>query len=95
MKDKYIPILVQKGNKKELWRFDLEDYTLAELSEIKEKLLKYSPYSGSIITIDKLIREKAEKIMPYNKVHGKSYIKAYKEKKKQDKLRKRTKIRRR
>ena len=95
MKDKYVPILVQKRNKKELWRFDLDDYTIAELSEIKEKLLKYNPYSDSIIALDKLIREKAEEIMPYNKAYGKSYVKVYKENKKQEKLRKRTKIRRR
>ena len=95
MKNHYVPVLVDSKKGKSIWRFDLTEYSIAELSEIKETLLKYETYAGTIAVLDKLIREKAENMMPYNKVHGKSYIKVYKESKKQDKKKKHKKIRRR
>ena len=95
MKNNYVPILVERNGRKELWRFDLTDLSVAELSQIKEAILKKVPYTSSIIALDKLIREKVEEMtMPYNKVYGKSYIKTYKENKKQEKNKKRGKCRR-
>ena len=89
MKNNYVPILVERNGRKELWRFDLTDLSVAELSQIKEAILKKEPYTSSIIALDKLIREKVEEMtMPYNKVYGKSYIKTYKENKKQEKNKK-------
>ena len=73
---------------------ELENYNISELSEIRNRLLEIGD-SDLIIVVDSLIRQKADEIMPHNKVHGKSYIKVYKENKKQQKLKKRTKIRRR
>ena len=95
MKNNYVPILVERNGRKKLWRFDLTELSIVELSEIKEAIIKKEPYTGSIIALDKLIREKAEEMtMPYNKVYGKSYIKTYKENKKQEKNKKRGKYRR-
>ena len=95
MKDYYIPVLVDGKKGKSLWRFDLTEYSITELSEIRKKLLEYAPYTGTITSLDKLIREKAENMMQYNRVHNKSYIKVYKENRKQEKLKKHKKIRRR
>lgn len=95
MRSYYIPILVEVDEKKQLWRFDLNDYSIEKLSQIREILLKYAPYEKTITSIDSLIREKTENMVSQSKIHDKSYIKVYKENKKQDKLRKRTKIRRR
>lgn len=89
MQDNYIPILVQVDGKKELWRFDLTDLSIAQLSEIKEAIQSKEPYTRSIVALDRLIRKKVEEMtMPYNKVYGKSYIKTYKENKKQEKNKK-------
>ncbi len=95
MQNNYVPILVQKDGKKELWRFDFSDLSITELSEIKEAILKKEPYTGTIVMLDRLIRQKTEEITtPYNKIYGKSYIKTYKENKKQAKIKKRGKYRR-
>lgn len=95
MKGYYVPILVDRDGKTELWRFDLDGYSLAELSEIREVLIQNKKYTRSIAPIDKLLREKAETILPYNKVHGTSYVRVYKENRKQEKIKKHRKTRRR
>lgn len=95
MKYNYTPVLVEKGNKKELWRFDFSDLGVTELCEIKEAIVKKAPYSATIVSLDSLIRQKTDQMFSYNKVYGKSYTKVYKENKKEEKLKKRTKTRRR
>ena len=73
---------------------ELEKCNISELGEIRKGLLEIGD-SNLIIVVDSLIRQKADEIMPHNKVNNKSYIKIYKENKKQEKQRKRTKCKRR
>ena len=73
---------------------ELENCNISELSEIRNELLEIGDYD-LIIVVDSIIRQKADEIIPHNKAHGKSYIKVYKENKKQEKLKKCKKIRRR
>jgi len=73
---------------------ELEKCNISELSEIRKRLLEIGD-TNLIIVVDSIIRKKVDEMMPYNKNHGKSYIKVYKENKKQDKMKKSKKVRRR
>ena len=90
----FIPILVERENKKELQRIDVTDLSITELSKLKETILKEGQYTDSVIILDRLIREKAEEITISSNISKKSYIRTYKENKKQEKIKKRGKYRR-
>lgn len=88
MQNNYTPVLVTKDNKKELWRFDFSDLSITELSKIKEAIIKNAPYTGTIISLDSLIRQKTDEMIIHDKRNKKSYVKAYKENKKEAKMKK-------
>lgn len=90
----YTPVLVERNNTRQLLMFDFNNLSIAQLCEIKEAIITHAPHTKTIISLDKLIREKTENLMPHNKVYGKSYIKTYKENKKEQKMKKRIKSRR-
>lgn len=73
---------------------ELKNCNISELSEIRKQLLEKGNVD-LIVVVDSLIREKADNIMSYSKVHGKSYVRVYKENRKKEKLKKCKKIRRR
>jgi len=93
MKENYVPVLVQRDSKKELWRIDVSMLSITELTELKEELLN-EPYKKTIQTIDAMIREDADSLISGNYSKN-SYIRTHKKNKKEAKMRKRTKSRRR
>ena len=95
MQDNYIKILVKKDKEVELREIDVTNLSITELSELKEMILKEAIYTDGVVLLDKLIRDKAEEMMVFSSIPKKSYIKTYKENKKQAKIKKRGKYRRR
>ena len=57
-------------------------------------ILKEAIYTDGVVLLDKLIRDKAEEMTMSSNIPNKSYIKTYKENKKQEKINKRGKYRR-
>ena len=94
MKDNFVPVLVEKDNKKELWRIDVSALSITELIKLKEELLLREPYKTTIQTIDAMIREDAETLICSNNSKN-SYVRTHKKNKKEARLKKRTKSRRR
>lgn len=93
MKDNYVPVLVERENRKELWRIDVSALSITELIKLKEELLS-EPYKTTIQTIDAMIRQDAESLISSNTSKN-SYIRTHKKNKKEAKLHKKTKYRRR
>ena len=95
MQDNYIKILIPNGSEVELHTIDITNFSITELSQLKEIILKEAIYTDSVVLLDRLIREKAEEMTISSNIPNKSYIKIYKENKKQQKNKKRGKYRRR
>lgn len=83
----YIPILVKRDRKQELWRMDISNLSLTELIKLKEDLLKM-PYDKGIRILDAVIRREIGTITPSSDFNSVSYIRKYKKNKKEVKMRK-------
>ena len=91
MKDNFVPVLVEKDNKKELWRIDVSALSITELIKLKEELLLREPYKTTIQTIDAMIREDAETLICSNNSKN-SYVRTHKKNKKKAKIEKEAKM---
>ena len=94
MNKDYIPVLVEKGDKKEIWIMDVTTLSVAELIELRKKLMD-TPYNKKIQSLDSIIKRNIETIIPSHNINGGSYIRTYKKNKKEEKFKKKIKIRRR
>lgn len=91
MNSDYLPILVERDGKKELWRMDISRLSVTELIKLKEDLLKM-PYDKTIRAIDAIIKREIEVITPSNCLSNDSYMRSYKKNKKNAKIEKNAKM---
>lgn len=87
----YIPILVKRNRKKELWRMDISSLSVTELIKLKEQLMKV-PYDKTIQALDAVIKREILSITPSNCLSNVSYMRSYKKIKKNAKIEKNVKM---
>ena len=93
MKKDYVPVLVQRENKKEVWRMDVTNLSVTELIKLKEELINV-PYDKTIQSLDAIIKQDIEAISPSHCINNGSYVRTYKKNKKELKMKKKIKSRR-
>ena len=83
MKKEYIPILVEVGEKQELWRIDVTNLSVTELIELRNSLVNTS-YNKTIQLLNKLIKQNIEIIVPLHNINSGSYVRASKKNRKEE-----------
>lgn len=95
MQNIFVSIIVNENNRKEIKIINVSSLSITELIKLREEQLKESHnkiVERTILVLDALIREEAEQLMsPYNST---SYVRKYKKNKKEEKGKKKQKIRR-
>jgi len=92
MKKEYIPVLVQRGDKQEIWKMDITYLSVTDLIQLKQTLSD-TPFNRTIQSLDSIIKRDIETIVPSHNVNSGSYVRIHKKKKKEEKLRRKIKNR--
>ena len=87
----YIPILVQREGKKELWRIDISRLSVTELIKLKGELMTV-PYDRTIQILDAIIKSEVQLLHSSSSVDNCSYMRSYKKNKKKAKIEKEAKM---
>lgn len=87
----YIPILVQRDGKQELWRMDISRLSVTELIKLKEDLMKV-PYDRTIQMLNAIIKNEIPTLISTSSLDNCSYTRSYKRNKKEAKIQKEIKM---
>ena len=87
----YIPILVQRADKKELWRMDISKLSVTELIKLKEDLINI-PYDNTIQILNAIIKDEITTLHSSSSIDRCSYMRRYKKSRKQAKIQKNSKM---
>ena len=88
MNKEYIPVMVTRNGKREIWTMDITNLGVTELIQLKERLIN-TPYPQTIQLLDSIIKRDIETIVPTHNIKNSSYVRTYKKNKKEEKMKKR------
>ena len=87
----YIPILVERDGKKELWSMDISRLSVTELIRLKEELMEI-PYDNTIQILNAIIRNEITTLPSSSSIDRCSYMRSYKKSRRKAKIEKEAKM---